>query len=275
MPLIIIPTPVGNLEDMTLRGLRELREADVVACEDTRRTLQLLNHFEIKKPLISCHEHNETERVKPLMARLAAGERVALVSDAGTPGLSDPGGIMARAAAERGYPVDVLPGANALLPALLLSGAEMDSFLFVGFLKGKREEKRRRLEEIKTLRETLVFYMSPHRLLKELELMGGILGDRGAALVREISKVHQETIRGTLLSFCDTMPEEKIRGEFVCVVDGAAEAERDDAGWRDEALALARAGESTKNLANSLAIKYGIQKNVIKKFIIENCSREA
>ena len=102
MPLIIIPTPVGNLEDMTLRGLRELREADVVACEDTRHTLQLLNHFEIKKPLISCHEHNETERVEPLMARLAAGERVALVSDAGTPGLSDPGGIMARAAAERG-----------------------------------------------------------------------------------------------------------------------------------------------------------------------------
>ena len=275
MPLIIIPTPVGNLEDMTLRGLRELREADVVACEDTRHTLQLLNHFEIKKPLISCHEHNETERVEPLMARLAAGERVALVSDAGTPGLSDPGGIMARAAAERDYPVDVLPGANALLPALLLSGAEMDSFLFVGFLKGKREEKRRRLEEIKTLRETLVFYMSPHRLLKELELMGGVLGDRRAALVREISKVHQETIRGTLLSFCDTMPEEKIRGEFVCVVDGAAEAERDDTGWQEEALALARAGESTKNLANSLAIKYGIQKNVIKKFIIENCSREA
>ena len=169
----------------------------------------------------------------------------------------------------------MLPGANALLPALLLSGAEMDSFLFVGFLKGKREEKRRRLEEIKTLRETLVFYMSPHRLLKELELMGGVLGDRRAALVREISKVHQETIRGTLLSFCDTMPEEKIRGEFVCVVDGAAEAERDDTGWQEEALALARAGESTKNLANSLAIKYGIQKNVIKRFIIENCSREA
>ena len=275
MPLIIIPTPVGNLEDMTLRGLRELRGADVVACEDTRRTLQLLNHFEIKKPLISCHEHNETERVAPLMARLSAGERVALVSDAGTPGLSDPGAIIARAAMARGFPVDVLPGANALLPALLLSGAEMESFLFVGFLKGKQEEKKRRLTEVRGVRETLVFYMSPHRLLKELELMGSVLGDRCAALVREISKVHQETLHGTLLSFCDTMPEEKIRGEFVCVVAGAPEEERDDAGWRDEVLALARAGESTKNLANSLAIKYGIQKNVIKKFIIENCTREA
>ena len=275
MPLIIVPTPVGNLEDMTLRGLRELREADVIACEDTRHTLQLLNHFEIKKPLVSCHEHNETARVEPLMARLAAGERVALVSDAGTPGLSDPGGIIVRAAMERGFPIDVLPGANALLPALLLSGIGMESFLFVGFLKGRQEEKRKRLEEMKNVRETLVVYMSPHRLLKELELMGGLLGDRRAALVREISKVHQETIRGTLLSFCDTMPEGKIRGEFVCVVEGAAEEQGDDNAWRDEALELARAGESTKNLANSLAIKYGIQKNVIKKFIIENCSREA
>ena len=138
MPLIIVPTPVGNLEDMTLRGLRELREADVIACEDTRHTLQLLNHFEIKKPLVSCHEHNETARVEPLMARLAAGERVALVSDAGTPGLSDPGGIIVRAAMERGFPIDVLPGANALLPALLLSGIGMESFLFVGFLKGRQ-----------------------------------------------------------------------------------------------------------------------------------------
>ncbi len=275
MPLIIVPTPVGNLEDMTLRGLRELREADVIACEDTRHTLQLLNHFEIKKPLVSCHEHNETARVEPLMARLAAGERVALVSDAGTPGLSDPGGIIVRAAMERGFPIDVLPGANALLPALLLSGIGMESFLFVGFLKGRQEEKRKRLEEMKNVRETLVFYMSPHRLLKELELMGGLLGDRRAALVREISKVHQETIRGTLLSFCDTMPEGKIRGEFGCVGEGAAEEKGDDNAWRDEALELARAGESTKNLANSLAIKYGIQKNVIKKFIIENCSREA
>ncbi|MDO5115918.1 MAG: 16S rRNA (cytidine(1402)-2'-O)-methyltransferase [Synergistaceae bacterium] len=274
MPLIIVPTPVGNLEDMTLRGLRELREADVIACEDTRRTLRLLNHFEIKKPLVSCHEHNETERVEPLMARLAAGERVALVSDAGTPGLSDPGAIMIRAAIERGFPVDALPGANALLPALLLSGAEMESFIFVGFLKGKDEEKRKRLEELRTLRETLVFYISPHRLFKELALIASVLGDRRASLVREISKVHQESIRGTLLTFCDTMPEEKIRGEFVCVIEGAAEEIRCDESWRDEAAAMARAGEATKDIAASLAAKHGVNRNAIKKFIIENCPRE-
>lgn len=271
MPLIIVPTPVGNLEDMTLRGLRELREADIIACEDTRHTLQLLNHFEMKKPLVSCHEHNENFRVDELMSRLEAGERVALVSDAGTPGLSDPGGVIIKAAIERGLPFDVLPGANALLPALLLSGAEMRSFLFAGFLKGKREEKKKRLEELKDIRETLVFYVSPHRLLKELELMGSVLGDRCAVLVREISKIHQETISGTLLSFCDTMPEDKIRGEFVCVVDGAPEiAAPSDDGWQEEARRLAAEGESTKNVSQRLAEKYGIQKNLIKKFLIEN-----
>lgn len=275
MPLIIVPTPIGNLEDMTLRGLRELREADIIACEDTRRTLQLLNHFGIKKPLISCHEHNERERTEMLMARLEAGERIALVSDAGTPGLSDPGAVTAREAAARGFQVDVLPGANALLPALLLSGAAMESFVFVGFLKGTTQEKKKRLEELRTLRETLVFYMSPHRLLKELALMGSVLGDRKAALVREISKVHQETIRGTLLSFYDTIPEEKIRGEFVCVVEGAADVPSTSEGWRDEALALARSGEPTKKIADMLAAKYALQKNTIKKFIIENCHGEA
>ena len=130
MPLIIVPTPIGNLEDITLRGLRTLREADIIACEDTRHTLKLLNHYEIKKPLISCHEHNEAERVDLLMKRIEKGEKVALVSDAGSPGLSDPGGVIIKAAIERGLPYDVLPGANALLPALLLSGMDMESFFF-------------------------------------------------------------------------------------------------------------------------------------------------
>lgn len=276
MPLIIVPTPVGNLEDMTLRGLRELRDADVIACEDTRHTLRLLNHFEIKKPLFSCHEHNESERVEMMLARLEAGERVALVSDAGTPGLSDPGGIIIKAAMERGLPCSVLPGANALLPALLLSGMDMTSFVFVGFLKGKEQEKKKRLEELKDIKETLVFYMSPHRLLKELNLIGAVLGDRRASLVREISKIHEETLSGTLLSFCDTIPEEKIRGEFVCVVEGAPAREtplcEDD--WKEEALRLAAEGEPVKKTAGLLAEKYGVQPNKVKKFLIENRTGE-
>ena len=277
MPLIIVPTPVGNLGDMTLRGLEELRNADVIACEDTRHTLRLLNHFGIKKPLLSCHEHNERERADEIMRRVEEGQRVALVSDAGTPGLSDPGAIIVREAIARGLPFDVLPGANALLPALLIAGIGMESFVFVGFLKGKKDEKLARLAQLKNLRETLVFYAAPHHLREDLALMAQGLGDRRAALVREISKLHQERIEGTLASFCDTMPEEKIRGEFVCVVEGARETQddADEGDWREEAAALIAAGASTKAAAEEIALRFGVQKNSVKKFIIENCIREA
>ena len=277
MPLIIVPTPVGNLGDMTLRGLEELRNADVIACEDTRHTLRLLNHFGIKKPLLSCHEHNERERAGEIMRRVEEGQRVALVSDAGTPGLSDPGAVIVREAIARGLPFDVLPGANALLPALLIAGIGMESFVFVGFLKGKKDEKLARLAQLRNLRETLVFYAAPHHLREDLALMAQGLGDRRAALVREISKLHQERIEGTLASFCDTMPEEKIRGEFVCVVEGARETqdEADESDWREEAAALIAAGASTKAAAEEIAARFGVQKNSVKKFIIENCIREA
>lgn len=277
MPLIIVPTPVGNLGDMTLRGLEELRNADVIACEDTRHTLRLLNHFGIKKPLLSCHEHNERERADEIMRRVEEGQRVALVSDAGTPGLSDPGAVIVREAIARGLPFDVLPGANALLPALLIAGIGMESFVFVGFLKGKKDEKLARLAQLRNLRETLVFYAAPHHLREDLALMAQGLGDRRAALVREISKLHQERIEGTLASFCDTMPEEKIRGEFVCVVEGARETqdEADEGDWREEAAALIAAGASTKAAAEEIAARFGVQKNSVKKFIIENCIREA
>ena len=262
---------------MTLRGLEELRNADVIACEDTRHTLRLLNHFGIKKPLLSCHEHNERERADEIMRRVEEGQRVALVSDAGTPGLSDPGAVIVREAIARGLPFDVLPGANALLPALLIAGIGMESFVFVGFLKGKKDEKLARLAELRNLRETLVFYAAPHHLREDLALMAQGLGDRRAALVREISKLHQERIEGTLASFCDTMPEEKIRGEFVCVVEGARETqdEADEGDWREEAAALITAGASTKAAAEEIAARFGVQKNSVKKFIIENCIREA
>ncbi len=276
MPLVIVPTPIGNLEDITLRGLRALREADVIACEDTRHTLKLLNHYEIKKPLLSCHEHNEAERVSSIMQRLKNGENIALVSDAGTPGLSDPGGVIVKAAIEQGLPCDVLPGANALLPALLMSGLGMESFMFIGFLKGKTEEKKSRLKEIKDVKEILVFYISPHRLIKELEIMASVLGDRKASLVREISKIHQETVRGTLLTFKDILTEDKIRGEFVCVTEGNEENTDscDDSIWMEEAKRMTFSGESTKNVANLLSIKYCIQRNRIKRYILENCAEE-
>lgn len=276
MPLTVVPTPIGNLEDMTLRGLRVLREADLIACEDTRHTLKLLNHYQIRKPLISYHKFNEKERLDPLLKRIEEGESVALVSDAGTPGISDPGMILINAVIERGLSLDVLPGPNALLPAVILSGIGMGSFTFAGFLEGKKEEKRQRLRELLYGKEALVFYMAPHRLLKELELMGSVLGDRPAALVKEISKVHQECIRGTLLTFCELLTEDKIRGEFVCVVAGAEDRAPavDDPAWMDEVLLMCRAGESTKNVANLLSIKYCIPRNRIKRYILENCTGE-
>ncbi len=141
MPLVVVPTPIGNLEDMTVRGLRILREADIIACEDTRHTLKLLNHYEIKKPLISYHKFNETERLETLLKRIREGETVALVSDAGTPGISDPGMILIQAVIEKGLPMDVLPGANALLPAILLSGMGMDHLPSLAFWTGKKREK--------------------------------------------------------------------------------------------------------------------------------------
>lgn len=275
MPLIVVPTPVGNLEDMTLRGIKALQEADIVACEDTRHTLRLLNHLGLNKQLISCHEHNETERVETLIKRIKSGETVALVSDAGTPGLSDPGSVIIKAVLERGLPIDVLPGANALLPALLLSGMEMDSFLFVGFLKGKTKDKRLKLSEVAEIKETLVFYVSPHKILKELALMGEVLGDRKATLVKEISKIHQETFKGTLHSFDKILPEEKIRGEFVCIVEGNTQEEvEDENSWKIEAETMLKRGDSTKDIANSVAMKYSIPRNRVKRHILEASGEE-
>lgn len=275
MPLIVVPTPIGNLGDMTLRGLEALRGADLIACEDTRHTLKLLNHFGIKKTLISYHEHNEISRTDALIKRLENGETVVLVSDAGTPGLSDPGGVIIKAVIEKGLPLDVLPGANALLPALLLSGMETDNFYFAGFLKGDKAAKKTQLRELSQIKSPLVFYMSPHKLLRELELMSEILGDRQAVLVREISKLHQERICATLSAFKDIMPQEKIRGEFVCVTEGAAESDEtvDDEIWQAEAAQMRAAGEATKNVANLLAVRYCIPRNKIKRYILENLER--
>lgn len=270
MPLIVVPTPIGNLEDMTLRGLREMREADCIACEDTRHTLKLLNHFEIKKTLISCHEHNEKERVRDFLLRLKQGQRVVLVSDAGTPGISDPGYLLISASIAGGFPVDVLPGANALLPALLLSGLRPSPFFFVGFLEGKRGEKIKQAKGHEALRAALVFYLSPHRLPEDMGILVEVLGNRCAALVREISKMHQEVLRGTLENLHDQVQERTLRGEFVLVVEGnrVEEVISDDC-WQEEALSMKRDGIYAKEIANSIGERYGILRNKIKKFLLE------
>ena len=273
MPLIIVPTPVGNLRDMTLRGLDALREADVIACEDTRRTLKLLNHYDIRKPLISYHRHNERARADEILERLKSGENVVLVSDAGTPGISDPGQILTAAAIEGGFPVDVLPGANALLPALLLSGIASRGFHFAGFVGGSDSEVASALSELSDIRDALIFCVAPHDLSAFLALALSAFGARRAALVREISKVHQEAIHGTLGELVLISRTRELKGEMVLVTEGAdsPKPDIDRADWQILARHMKKEGIWDKIIANVLFESYGIARNTVKKFL----SREA
>ena len=219
--LYIVPTPVGNMEDMTLRAIRILKEADVILAEDTRTSGILLKHFDIQHgTLIAHHKFNEHQTVEPLVRRLQAGEQVALISDAGTPGISDPGFLLARECAKAGVEVQCLPGATACIPALVDSGLPCDRFCFEGFLP----QKKGRMTRINALVEetrTIVLYESPYRVLKTLSQLAEVLGgDRLAAVSREISKVHEETLRGTLDELITHFTETEPRGEFVIVVAG-------------------------------------------------------
>lgn len=218
--LYIIPTPVGNMEDMTLRAIRILKEADVVLAEDTRTSGNLLRHFDIKNHLVAHHKFNEHGTASGIVERLKAGQTVALVSDAGTPGISDPGFYLAREAAKAGVTVQCLPGATACIPAIVSSGLPCDRFCFEGFLPQKKG-RQTLLESLREEPRTMVFYESPYRVLKTLQQFAVVFGpDRQVSVAREISKVHEEHVRGTLAEaiahFTDTAP----RGEFVIVVAG-------------------------------------------------------
>lgn len=219
--LYIVPTPVGNMEDMTLRAIRILKEADVILAEDTRTSSILLKHFDIQYgSLLAHHKFNEHQTVEPLVKRLMAGENVALVSDAGTPGISDPGFLLARECAKAGVEVQCLPGATACIPALVDSGLPCDRFCFEGFLPQKKG-RQTRINAVAEETRTMVFYESPYRVLKTLTQLREVLGnDRQAAVSREISKVHEETLRGTLSELITHFTETEPRGEFVIVVAG-------------------------------------------------------
>lgn len=219
--LFLVPTPIGNLEDITLRALRVLREVDLIACEDTRTTGVLLAHFEIKTPTISYHDHNERARAPQLIARMEAGEKIALVTDAGTPGISDPGFYLVRACLQADLPVEALPGPTAFVPALVASGLPSDRFAFEGFLPHKKGRKTR-INELSDEPRTLILYESPHRLVRTLSQLASAFGeDRAAAVGREISKKFEEIQRGTLKELLDHYgAQPRVRGEIVLVVDG-------------------------------------------------------
>src|SRR5215510_3979443 len=216
--LYIVATPIGNLEDITLRALRLLSEVDLIACEDTRHTRKLLTHYDITTPTISYHEHNERERTAELIARMERGSKVALVSDAGTPLVSDPGFRLVAEAIQRGIPVVPIPGASALITALMAAGLPVQDFFFLGFLPSKASARRAKLKEFANMSSTLIFYEAPHRLLATLEAIAAELGNRRCVVARELTKLHEEFLRGKVSDLLDTLRERDIKGEFVLLL---------------------------------------------------------
>ena len=218
--LYIVPTPVGNMEDMTLRAVRTLKEADLVLAEDTRTSGVLLKHYDIKNHLVSHHKFNEHETTAGIVERLKAGQTIALISDAGTPGISDPGFFLVREAVRAGVEVQTLPGATAFVPALVSSGLPCDRFVFEGFLPPKKG-RQSRIEALREEERTMVFYESPYRTLKLLEQLKEVFGsERRASVCREISKLHEESRRGTLEELVSHFSQTEPRGEIVVVVEG-------------------------------------------------------
>lgn len=218
--LTLVPTPIGNLEDITLRSVRALQEADAIIAEDTRVTGQLLKHLGISKPLLSFHINNEHRSVENLIGRIQRGERLAMVSDAGTPAISDPGFLLVRAAVQQGISVECLPGATAFVPALVVSGLPCDRFIFEGFLPPKKG-RQTRLRELALEPRTIVLYESPHRILRSLgDLIEHFTAERQVSVSREISKLHEETVRGTLAEVLVHFEGHAPRGEFVIVLAG-------------------------------------------------------
>jgi 16S rRNA (cytidine1402-2'-O)-methyltransferase len=263
--LYVVATPIGNLEDITLRALRVLKEADLIACEDTRHTRRLLDHYGIGTRALSYHEHNEQERASQLVERLLAGESIAVVSDAGTPLISDPGYRIVVEAARSGVAVVPVPGASALLSALAASGLPTDSFFFGGFLPAKAGQRRRALEEVKALAATLVFYEAPHRIAEALADIGEVLGERETVVARELTKMHEEFLRGTPAEIANRLSERgSVRGEITIVIGrGAAEARRDERPIAQAVDELVASGLATMDAIKKVAQERGVPKREV------------
>ena len=216
--LYIVATPIGNLEDITIRALNILKSVDLIAAEDTRQTLKLLNHFEISKPLISYHRHNEDVKSEILLEKLNEGQDIALVSDAGTPGICDPGEVVIKKAIESNITVVPIPGACAMINALIASGISTSEFIFLGFLPLNKKNRKQKLEEIKNSNKTIILYEAPHKMKNTLEDLKDIIGDRRITLARELTKIHEEFIRDNINNILDKI--DSLKGEMILVIEG-------------------------------------------------------
>lgn len=280
--LYLVATPIGNLDDMTVRCLETLRAVDVIACEDTRQTRKLLNHFQIEKRTVSYHEHNKEASGQGLLQWLAEGKQIALVSDAGLPAISDPGADLVRDAVAAGYPVVPVPGANAGLTALIASGLPTDRFVFCGFIGRENKERREELERLKRYPETLIFYEAPHRIEKTIAAMREAWGNRRAVLARELTKRYEEFVRGTFDELLEWLGNGEVRGEFCVIVEGftgttAAEADEENIWWQQLSIVQHVEHYCEQGLSKKEAIKQAADDRGLPKRDVYNeyhCDQE-
>lgn len=275
--IYLVPTPIGNLGDITLRALEVLKSVDLIAAEDTRQSLKLLNHFNIKKSLISYHKHNEQGKSEELIDRVRNGENIAVISDAGTPGISDPGSIVLKKCIENGIDVEVLPGATAFTTAIIYSGLDTSAFIFRGFLPRENKEKKEFVESLKDRRETIIFYESPYRVIDTLTFLKENFGNRNIAVCRELTKLHEEIYRGNLEEaicyFNDNIP----KGEFVLVLQGKSleeirnenVAKWEDMSIKDHIIYFINQGMSKKDAIKQVSKDRELPKSEVYKHSIE------
>lgn len=274
--LYLVGTPIGNLEDITQRALRTLREVAVIAAEDTRQTRKLLHHFEIQTPTVSYHEHNQRSAGPALIERLLAGDDIALVTDAGMPAISDPGEDLVKLAVQAGVPVVAIPGPTAFATALVVSGMSTERFTFEGFLPPRKKERREALDRLKTERRTAILYEAPHRLLETLRELQEVLGERPMAAARELTKLYEEVVRGTPAELIRHFTEKAPRGEFVLVLGGAPEtiAAVSPEELTAESLAAAvealeAGGTDRKAAMKAVAQRYNLSKRDVYQALLE------
>ena len=265
--LYLVATPIGNLEDITLRALRILKEVDIIAAEDTRTTLKLLNHYEIKKPLISYHRHNEEDREEGLILKLKEGKNIAVVSDAGTPGISDPGEVIVKKAIEEQIEIIPIPGACAAINALISSGLNTKEFVFYGFLPINNKLRKEKLEELKQETKTAIIYEAPHKIKSTLEDLRECIGVRQIVLAREITKIHEEFIRGNIEEIIKK--SENLKGEMILLVEGGKKKEKENflnnLSLQEHFEYYKQQGFEKKEIIKKIAKDRGTQRNEIYK----------
>ncbi|WP_059177151.1 16S rRNA (cytidine(1402)-2'-O)-methyltransferase [Thermodesulfovibrio aggregans] len=258
--LYIVSTPIGNLDDITLRALETLKKVDFIACEDTEHSLKLLNHYGIKKPLISYWSEKEKVRAEEIIEKIHSGHSVALITDAGTPGISDPGAVVIGRAIEEEIELIPIPGPTALITALSISGLNTEEFTFIGFLPVKQSQRRKKLLELSSEKRTLVFYEAPHRIMQSLDDMLEVFGDRRVCVARELTKMFEEVLRGKLSEVIEKLENSKIAGEYVIVVEGASESVQSVEEALKEVKELMKKGKGRKEAVKIVSELYNLSK---------------